>query len=114
MSHLLSEQEFTDYLVTQLKPMEIPIKVPEPLLVELDYGQGEPVLSIALSRVYEAYRNEPAALDVLLSPYVTEIGWTAQGPRYTARDILENTMPVMKDILIEPVAQDGETVQFGD
>jgi hypothetical protein len=114
MSDLLSEEGFTDYLVAQLKPMEIPIKVPEPLLVELDYGTGEPVLSIALSRVYEAYTSDPEQLDALLAPYLVEIGWTAQAPRYPAREILEKTMPVMKDILIEPVAQDGESVQLGD
>ena len=98
MSDLLSEKQFTERLVTHLAPLSIPISVPEPLLVELNYGNGEPVLSIALSKVYEAYKAAPEQLESLLQPYIVEIGWTAQQPRYAAKEILENTMPVMKDI----------------
>ena len=109
MSGLLSEDEFRDYLVTRLKPFKIHIEVPEPLVVELHYGEEEPVLAIPLQRIYDLYVESPDRLSDLIDPYLTEIGWTVPTPRRAARQIFENTLPVMKDILSEPIARDGET-----
>jgi hypothetical protein len=114
MSEHLTPTEFTEYLVKRLEFLNIPVSVSQPLEMELHYGEGEPVLAIFLKNVYESYVENPDQLEALTEPYVVEIGWTAQQPRYPAREIFERTMPVMKDILIEPVAQDGETVQLGE
>src|SRR5207253_3110206 len=73
-------------------------------------SDGEPVLAIALKNVYEAYTGTPELLSGLIEPYFLEIGWTTHQPRYPAREIFEKAMPVMKDILLEPIAQDGESV----
>ncbi len=110
MPEPLSQSEFTDYVVSQLKPLGIPIQVPEPLVVELHYADGEPILAIALNNVYDAYAESPEQLGSLIEPYVLEIGWTTHQPRFPARQIFEKAVPVMKDILLEPIAQDGETV----
>lgn len=109
MPELLSKEEFTQYLVDQLKPLEITTAIPEPLVVELHYGEEEPVLAIPLNQVYEIYSQSPDQLNDLLNPYLTEIAWTVQLPRYKARQIFEKTLPLMKDLLQEPIAQDGET-----
>lgn len=114
MAEFLNPDDFTKYMLRKLSPLPIPVEVTEPLLIELSYGDDEPVLSIPLKTAYEAYRQEPSELDALLEPYVLEIGWTAQKPRFAARDIFENTVPVMKDLLLEPIAQDGETVSLED
>lgn len=114
MSEPLTPEEFTEFLVKRLDFLNIPVTISQPLEMELHYGEGEPVLAIFLKNVYDTYLQAPDQLEALTEPYVVEIGWTAQQPRYPAREIFERTMPVMKDILIEPVAQDGETVQLGE
>jgi hypothetical protein len=119
MPEHLSEEDFTNYFVEKLKQFEIPIAVTQPLVVELNYGEGEPVLAIPLKNAYEQYASAPAELESLVQPYVVEIGWTVQEPRYSARQIFEKTMPLMKDIMVEPIAQhgaltviDGEEIQL--
>jgi hypothetical protein len=114
MSDLLNETNYTDYVLDKLKPLGLEISIKEPLTLEIHYGPGEPVLAINLKEPYQTYLEVPTQLDHALEPYLVEIGWTIQKPRYASRDIFENTFPVMKDILIEPIAQDGETVTLNN
>jgi hypothetical protein len=110
MADLLTEQGFTEHLVERLKPFNIEIVVPESLVVELHYGPDEPVLSIPLKATYEQYLTSPDNLDGLVIPYVTEISWTVQPPRFKAREIFERTMPLMRDLTRDPILQDGEKI----
>jgi len=110
MSDLLNEQEFTQQLADQIIPMGIETRIPEALVVELHYGESEPVLAIPLKAVYDEYRQDPTRLSSLFAPYVREIGWTVQEPRFSAREIFEKTVPIMKDTLAEPIPQDGDKV----
>src|SRR5262250_1400098 len=110
MPDLLNETDFTEHLASKLRPLSIEVEIPQPLIVELHYGQEEPVLSIPLKHAYDQYVKAPEMLDSLIDPYVLEIGWTVQPPRYQAREIFEKTMPVMKDLIHDPVLQDGEAI----
>lgn len=110
MADALSPEQFTQYLADKLKPFGITIVVPEPLVIELHYGENEPVLSIPLKSTYDQYLAMPVELDNLVAPYVVEIGWTVQPPRYKARDIFESTMPLMRDTFRDPIVQDGEKI----
>lgn len=119
MPDVLSETDFTNHFKAQLEQFNIPITSPQPLVVELNYGDGEPVLAIPINNVYEQYVSTPDQLESLIEPYVVEIGWTVQPPRYSARQVFESTMPIMKDILIDPIVQesaatiiDGEQIQL--
>lgn len=109
MPELLNENEFTAHFKTKLASLSIDTRSPKPLVVELHYGDNEPVLSIPLSSVYEQYAKAPHDLDQLIDPYLTEIGWTVEAPRYTARQIFDRTMPLMRDLMAEPLAQHGQT-----
>src|SRR5262245_45326369 len=106
MPDLLTESEFTEHFMAQLAPFEIPMASPQSLVVELNYGEGEPVLAIPISNVYEQYVSTPEQLDSLIEPYIVEIGWTVQPPRYPARQVFESTMPIMKDILLDPIVHE--------
>lgn len=108
MSSHLNESDFTQALITQLQPLEVSARAAQPLLVEIHYGEGEPVLSIPLKSTYEQYKEKPEALDELLLPYVREIGWTVQPPRYSVQQIIENTMPLMRDLQVHPIPQHGD------
>lgn len=110
MANLLTEEGFTEQLVERLKPFKIEIVIPQPLVIELHYGQDEPVLSIPLNTTYEQYLTAPDNLNGFLVPYVTEIGWTVQPPRFRAREIFEGTMPLMRDLTRDPIVQDGEKI----
>ncbi|GEM_PF-3450811 len=110
MTGALGPEEFTEYVADRLRPFGITIVVPEPLVMELHYGANEPVLSIPLKSTYDQYLSVPAELDHLVAPYVVEIGWTVQPPRYKARDIFENTLPLMRDTTRDPIVQDGEKI----
>ncbi len=112
MADRLSEAEFTQHFKDRLAPFNIPIQTPEPLIIELHYGDNEPVLSIPLKTVYEQYVKDPDQLESLIEPYATEISWTVPEPRYAARQIFEKTVPIMKDIMLEPVTQHGKTTMF--
>ncbi|MCC6475299.1 MAG: hypothetical protein IT514_16315 [Burkholderiales bacterium] len=112
MADILSEAEFTQHFHERLAPFDIPLQTPEPLIVELHYGDNEPVLSIPLKGVYEQYVKEPSQLESLIEPYATEISWTVPEPRYPARQIFEKTVPIMKDVMLEPVTQHGKTTML--
>jgi len=119
MPDLLSESDFTDHFRARLEHFNIPMTSPQPLVVELNYGEGEPVLAIPINNVYDQYVSTPEQLDSLIEPYVVEIGWTVQPPRYPARQVFEGTMPLMKDILLDPIVQesaatviDGEEIKL--
>ncbi|MBI4534144.1 MAG: hypothetical protein HY711_09365 [Candidatus Melainabacteria bacterium] len=113
MPQLLSATDFTQHLAAQLKPFEIAIQVPEPLVIELHYGEDKPVLTIALRNIYDQYLQTPSELSVLLEPFVSEVSWSVKPPRYTAQEIFERTLPVMKDIMLDPFAQDFELIALG-
>jgi hypothetical protein len=110
MANVLSEEDFTQQLVERLKPFNIEIVVPEPLKIELHYGNDEPVLSIPLKTSYEQYVAAPDNPEGFFAPYVMEISWTVQPPRFKAREIFENTMPLMRDLSRDPIVQDGEKI----
>lgn len=110
MAELLKAEDFTNHLVERLKIYQIEIVVPEPLIIELHYGVDQPVLSIPLKEAYETYTTAPDKLEIVIAPYVMEIGWTVQPPRYEAREIFEGVMPMMRDIARDPVLQDGEKI----
>lgn len=110
MANVLTAEDFTANLVERLKPLNLEIVVPQPLVVELHYGQDEPVLSVPLKTAYDQYVASPEKLDEFILPYVTEISWTIQPPRYRAREIYERTMPLMRDLTRDPVLQDGEKI----
>lgn len=110
MTNVLTAEDFTKLLVERLKPFNLEIVVPEPLVVELHYGTDEPVLSIPLKAAYEQYLSAPESLEAVVVPYVTEISWTVQPPRHRAREIFEGTMPMMRDLTRDPIVQDGEKI----
>jgi hypothetical protein len=97
---VLNEQEITDELASRLRKFDLlELNSPQPLQLDISYGEDEPVLSIKLHNIYEMYQEDPSQLDTLLQPFVVEIGWTVQPPRYSARDIFEHARPVLKDLL---------------
>lgn len=104
---MLNEQELTDALASRLEKFGLELNSPQPLQLDINYGDEEPVLSIKLHNIYEVYREDPSQLDILLQPFVVEIGWTVEPPRLGARDIFEQARPVLKDLLRSPSEDDA-------
>lgn len=104
---MLNEQEITDELASRLRQFNLELNSPQPLQLDISYGDDEPVLSIKLHNIYEMYCEDPGQLDTLLQPFVVEIGWTVQPPRYSARHIFEQARPVLKDLLRTPSEDDA-------
>lgn len=103
MTEILSDIDFTHRLLNKLESLEgVGISAPEPLNIQLNYGEGEPQLTIKLDNIYEEYKSDPGQLDVLLQPFVTEVGWTVRGPRVPAREVATLAMPIMRDLHKNP------------
>jgi hypothetical protein len=103
MTEILSDIDFTHRLLDKLDDLKgVGISAPEPLNIQLNYGEGEPQLTIKLDNIYEEYKSNPAQLDVLLQPFVTEVGWTVRGPRVPAREVATLAMPLMRDLHKDP------------
>jgi hypothetical protein len=106
VTSLLTEVEFTDRLAEKLKALPINLTLPAPLSILINYGEQEPQLTIRLEQIYEQYKEEPEKLDVLLTPFLTEIGWTVQPPKRTAREIAQDTVARMRDLTRTPFTED--------
>lgn len=102
MPEQLSEVDFTERFTEKIRPYDLAPNMKEPLVVELHYGEEEPVLTISLKSAYESYREDPSRLHDVMDPFVRDLGWTVQDPRYTSKEIYENTLPVLRNFIAEP------------
>jgi hypothetical protein len=97
MPELLSEQEFTERFTEAIKGYELSPRCKEPLLVELCYGEGEPTLTLSLKDAFNQYQAEPDKLEELMRPFVEDLGWTVQPPRYPSKELYELTLPTLRN-----------------
>ncbi len=111
MADILTAEGFSENLAERLRVFNLSVAVAEPLEVEISYGDDQSVMMIPLKTVYEQYVSAPETLERLIAPYITEVGWTVQLPRYPARQIFENTMPLMRDLVQSPLVQHGEKIE---
>ncbi len=113
MTDILDEADFTKRLLSKLALLKLEVSQMEPLSLQIDYGGGEPRLTIHLDNVYEQYKQAPEKLDSLLQPFLTEISWTLNSPRFPAREIYENVLPVMRNLSAqakEAAATEGQGI----
>jgi hypothetical protein len=110
MTTTLNETEFTDYVTDQLgRYAQLEVSSPEPLTVAIVYGVSEPVLTLKLGEAYEEYKTKPEQLSIIIQPLVTEVGWTANGRRYSFSDVSDHTLPLMRDLKRMPFAPEEKT-----
>ena len=102
MPEQLSEEVFTERFTERISGYDLSPTIREPLVLQLHYGGEEPVLAISLKAAYAQYIEDPARLDDVLNPFVRDLGWTVQSPRYTCREIYEHTLPVLRNFIVEP------------
>jgi hypothetical protein len=87
MSNLLNEQDFTSLVAERVSALGVDVMVPAPLSISLNYGEGEPVLTLRLESAYDEYKSDPDNVDIILLPLLTEVGWTVNGTRFSFGDI---------------------------
>lgn len=110
MSNVLNEVDFTSFVARKVADLGVETAVPEPLVLTVQYGQTEPVLTLKLKQAFEEYQAATEQLDVILVPLLTEIGWTLNGKRYTFSDISEHSLPLMRDVKRYPfTAEENQT-----
>lgn len=102
MTNALNEADFTSHVAQKLGELDVAVDSPEPLVVSIQYGENEPLLTLRLDSAYDEYKADPQQLDVILLPLVTEVGWTVNGKRYTFADIAEHSLPLMRDLMRNP------------
>jgi hypothetical protein len=106
MADILTPTDFTAQVAQRLEKYDIGVSSPEPLSIEVSYGQDEPVVTLKLEQMYAEYEKTPDKLDVIVQPLVTEVGWTANGTRYSFVDIAEHSLPVMRDMMRRPFSEE--------
>ena len=106
MPNLLTEQEFTERFTEAISKYKLDPGCKEPLLLELHYGDDEPVLTLSLKDAYGRYKHEPEILEDVLQPYIQDIGWTVQEPRYRAKEVYELSLPTLRNFFIAPPSSD--------
>ena len=97
MPELMSEQEFTDRFTEAIKGYKLSPRCKEPLVMELSYGEDEPVLTLSLKDAFTRYQSEPEKLDELMRPFIEDLAWTVQEPRYSSKDLYELTLPTLRN-----------------
>lgn len=102
MPEPLSEEQFTERFTEKISDYALSPTVRETLVLELHYGEDEPVLTISLRAAYEQYIDNLERLDELLDPFVRDLRWTIQHPRYSSKDIYETTLPVLRNFAVSP------------
>jgi hypothetical protein len=110
MQNLLSEQEFTERFTDAIKAYDLNPTCKEPLVMELHYGDDEPVLTLSLKEAFANYRGTPEQLTEILEPFVQDLGWTVQEPRYPSKDLYEHSLPTLRNFyLTAPTANELAT-----
>lgn len=106
MPNLLNEQEFTERFTEAISPYKLSPSCKETLVLELHYGADEPVLTISLKEAFARYQANPDELADVLHPYVLDIGWTAQPPRYPSKEVYEHSLPTLRNFYLHPPTAD--------
>lgn len=106
MANLLSEHEFTERFTDAIKNLKLDPSMKETLVLELHYGTDEPVLTLSLKDVFARYQGEPENLDELFKPFVQDLKWTVQEPRFKSKDIYEQSLPVLRNFYGCPPTDD--------
>lgn len=106
MPDLLSEQEFTDRFTEAIRGFNLSPSCKEPLILELHYGGDEPVLNLSLKDAFERYKTEPEQLSEVLKPYIQDLGWTVQPPRYPSKELYQSCLPVLRNFSLFPPTED--------
>jgi hypothetical protein len=106
MPELLSEDDFTDRFTDKIREYDLAPSAKEPLVLELHYGGDEPVLTISLKTAYQQYMEQPSRLDEVIEPFVRDLGWTVQMPKFSAKDIYETTLPTLRNFMVTPPTAD--------
>lgn len=99
MPTVLTQEEFTQCFTDRITFFGLAPESPEPLAVELHYGEGEPVLKLSLADVYDRYTSSPDELESLLAPYIQDLKWTVQEPRYGAKAIYDQSFPILRNLV---------------
>ena len=102
MPNTLTEEEFTERFTEAIKAYDLSPRCKEPLLIELNYGEEEPVLSLSLKDAFARYLSDPENLDEAIGPFVEDLGWTVQEPRYPSKEIYEFTIPALRNFYSSP------------
>ncbi len=102
MPELLSEEDFTERFIDKISDYALEPKMREPLVLDLHYGVDEPVLTISLQAVYEQYVENPPRFHEVMEPFVRDLRWTVQDPRYPSKDIYEMTLPILRNFVVSP------------
>lgn len=102
MPELLSEEEFTERFTERISSYQLSPTQREPLVLELHYGEDEPVLTISLRSAYDQYLEDPSKLDIVMDPFVRDLKWTIQEPRFSSKDIYEHTLPELRNFVVNP------------
>lgn len=105
MPNLLSEQEFTEHFTEAIRDYKLSPYCKEPLLLELHYGAGEPVLTLSLKDAFLRYQSDPENLNEVLKPYLQDLGWTVHDPRYTSKDLYEHSLPTLRNVYLEALTE---------
>lgn len=106
MANQLNEADFTQLVVDKLSALSLKADAPEPLTMRVEYGEGEPTLTLRLHSAFDEYKQSPDELDIILLPLLTEVGWTVNGTRYTFADIQNHALPVLRDLKRKPFEAD--------
>ncbi|MBY0357947.1 MAG: hypothetical protein K2W82_08085 [Candidatus Obscuribacterales bacterium] len=106
MPDVMSEDEFTQRFRERLAGLPIVFNNASPLTLDLSYGENEPVLKLSLQDAYNRYHANPADLDNILEPFIQDLTWTAQEPRYGAQVVYENVVPVLRNFVANPPSPD--------
>ena len=106
MPDLLSEQEFTDRFTEAIRSYELQPSCKEPLTLELHYGADEPVLNLSLRDAFERYQLDPSQLDEILKPYIQDLAWTVQSPRYPSKELYISCLPQLRNFNLFPPTDD--------
>lgn len=113
MPNQLDEADFTKLVADKVTALGLNVGVPQPLTMTVEYGPGEPTLTLRLDSAYEEYKAEPENMDIILLPLLTEVGWTVNGTRYTFTDIAEHSLPVLRDLNRRPFEASESSTETG-
>lgn len=102
MSQILTEDEFTDRFTDLIRDYDLSPRCKEPLVLELSYGENEPVLTLSLKDAFQRYKEDPEKLESSLKPFIEDLGWTVQKPRYASKEVYELTLPVLRNFYTRP------------
>jgi hypothetical protein len=100
MPNLLTEQEFTERFTEAIRQHDLSPVGKDSLILELHYGDDEPILTLSLKDAYARYTVDPDNVSEILRPYVQDIGWTVSYPRYPSKKVYENTLPTLRNFFL--------------